>query len=150
MRIITMRRGTGSQEVELLPSPREPSPPADLTPEGATVAGTVPDTGVHQPDVASHGTNPVHARIRAVVAQVAGAAVDVAGAWSSLRRQTRAARAVAEAALAGARAGCRAVAAAAAVAARAVETTTTWPISTAGATAARRAGATLDEQVAGA
>jgi hypothetical protein len=99
---------------------------------------------------ALHCTGAIDAGIRAGVAQVAGAAIHVARASSSLCGQTGAARAVAEAALRRAGAGGRAVTAPVAIASRAIETTATRPTSTTGATAARGAGATLDQGVAGA
>ena len=102
------------------------------------------------PTAALDRTSAVDAGVGAVLAQIAGAAIDVTGTAASLRRQTGAARAVAEAALGRASAGDRAVAATVAIASRTVETTTTWPIGTARATAARGAGAPFDEEVAGA
>ncbi len=115
-----------------------------------TRSQTDSDTGGDQQSTASDRAGAIDAGIRAVMAQVAGPAIDVAGTWPALRRQTGAARAIAEAALGRAGAGDGAVTAAVAIAARTVETTTTWPIGAAAATAARGAGATFDKEVAAA
>jgi hypothetical protein len=114
------------------------------------LSGITTGDGAHRRPAALHCTGAIDTGIRAGLAQVAGAAIHVARATSSLCGQTGAARAVTEAALRRAGAGGRAVTAPVAIASRAIETTATRPTSITGATAARGAGATLDQGVAGA
>jgi hypothetical protein len=93
-------------------------------------------------------THSANARVAAVVAEVAGAAIHVAGTTPTHRRQARATGAIAGAALRGRRAGGRAVTAAAAVAASAGLAAAAGPGCTAGAPTAGGARAAVHQAVA--
>jgi hypothetical protein len=73
--------GAGLLRYNVVRSPRRLQVSAQV---GATVACTAADFCVHQPGAASHPTGSADAGIRAVLVQVAGAAIHVAGTLPSL------------------------------------------------------------------
>src|SRR5688572_21445825 len=106
---------------------------------------------VHRSSASKSGcAATVHAGAAAVLIEVAGAAIDVARTPSILRRQASAAGAIAETALSIRGTGDRAVPATATVPVAAGLAATTGLGGAAGSSLAGRAGASSDEEVAGA